>query len=83
MCHKVIYSSPIQDTGSVLGVGPTSRCCLTQNSELTFIIFCSHGYKDVRLRLFREPDTLNWKSLDTRVPVNNLVKYINTPECIK
>ena len=41
--------------------------------------------KAVRFRLFPEPDTRNWKSLDTRVPVNNFVKThkYSTPECIK
>ena len=40
-------------------------------------------FKAVRFRFFREPDNRNWKSSDIRVPVNNFVKHINTPECIK
>ena len=33
--------------------------------------------KTVNFGLFREPDSRNWKSPDTRVPVNNFVKTHN------
>ena len=39
--------------------------------------------KPVHFWLFREPDTRNWKSLDTRVPVKIFEKHINTPKMYK
>ena len=32
------------------------------------------SFKAMQYRLFREPDTRNWKSSDIQVPVNNFVK---------
>ena len=57
--------------------------CLLGSLQSRFHVSSLAVIRAVYFRLFQEPDTQNWNASDTRVPVNNFVKHINTAECIK